>query len=204
MRHLLAVAVAVTAVAAPRLAAAGSGAVVVPPLEVEIGRVSASSAEGAPIVTGQILVGISWASLYPSRTPVDVSVGFISIGDTEPTTTSVAKKTSSTTEPPAGDQSNGTFVAAEVRLAEGRYWRTWAGGRGEVLSVHGARRQGGFGRMSAEIYVGGADAQGNGVFCGTVALSGWLELGARERLDGSLARVVAAGFGLRIPFLMAS
>jgi hypothetical protein len=197
----VAVAVALTA---PRLAQAGTAAIFIPPLEVEWGEVSTASPNG-PILTGEVLVGLSWASVFPRSTPVDISVGFITIGSTESTSPTTASKRTvpgGAAEEPA--HTSGTYVAADVRLREGPHWRTWIGGRGEVLDVGGQPALGGFGRMSAEVWAGGMGSDRNFLLLGTFAFSGWVEMGVRQRADHGRASVLGAGLGLRVPLMFAS
>jgi hypothetical protein len=200
--------VAAVALALPRLAEAGRGVFIVPPLEIEVGRASIESVNGGTESATQVLLGLSWASLWPHRTPIDLSVGFVSVSpDARPVAplkadpapdraiARVVEDTEST------ESKVGGFVALDVRAFEGPYWRMWVGARSETFRVDGTTTRGGFGRVSTELWIPTVESGGSAFIVGTFAVTAWAELGLRERGDGSLSSVVAAGLGLRLPFM---
>lgn len=196
MRRALWIVLVLLASAGP----ASAGGAFLPPIELEVGRASTETAAGVAPTT-QLMVGLSWASLYPYRTPVDFSVGWLeSFGP------AIVPAPSARMTETVGDDEHlhGVFLAGEVRAHEGRHWRTWIGVRGELLDAGEVGVLGAFGRVSTELWspavVGG---RGGGIY-GTVALTAWAELGVRERADQTLSSVVAAGLGVRLPLVAAS
>jgi hypothetical protein len=149
----------------------------------------------------ELFIGLSWASIYPHPTPVDFSAGWHGSFIDAPTPTAGAL--ARTTTGPTSRDANGGFLALDLRLASGPHWRTWLGARGELLATDGVGALGGAGRLAAELWHPVAAGERNGVIFGTVALEAWAELGVRERADRSLATVVAAGLGLRLPLVVA-
>lgn len=198
---VLALALAPTLVAGRAHASGGA----LPPLEVEVGQSAISTHAGPDVAATEILVGLSFASLYPKPTPVDVSVGWMGSfvpGDDDISDPPTNGRGSVTSGPTPADAS-GAFVAIDLRAAQGRHWRAWLGGRGELLATEDVGVLGGFGRASIELWHPVAAGGGGGGIIGTIALSAWMEVGARERPDRSLARVASAGIGLRLPLVVA-
>jgi len=180
-------------------AAAGRGAFI-PPLEVELGHAVTGAPDGRQLESTQLLVGLSWASLYPKPTPVDVSVGVIS-------TFRPADETMATARVVAEEEDEsavGGYIDVAVRGAAGKYWRTWIGGRGELMDHGRVSGLGGAARASIEIWTGTAAGDRNALILGTVALSAWAETGLREQPTGGTASFVAAGLGMRLPLILAA
>ena len=194
----IAAALSVLAVTAGR-AAAGRGAFV-PPLEVELGHAVTGAPDGRQLESTQLLVGLSWASLYPKPTPVDVSVGVISTFRPADETMATARVVDDEDD---GDSAVGGYIDVAVRGAAGRYWRTWIGGRGELMDHGRVSGLGGAARASIEVWAGTAAGGHNALILGTVALSAWAETGLREQPDGGTASFVAAGLGMRLPLIVA-
>jgi hypothetical protein len=179
-------------------AAAGRGAFV-PPLEVEVGHAVTAEPDGGQLETTQLLVGLSWASVYPTPTPVDVSIGFIS--NFRPADD--AMTTARVVDPDEEESVVGGYIDVAVRGAAGKHWRTWVGGRGELLDHGRVSGLGGAARASIEIWAGTAAGGNNAFIVGTVALSAWAETGLREQPYGGAASFVAAGLGMRVPLIVA-
>lgn len=183
-------------------AEASHGGVFIPPLEVELGHAIAGAADGGTLESTQLLVGISWASIYPRPTPIDVSVGVIC--SMYPAPTVAAARTAG--PPPAADVDSGGYVDVAVRTASGPHWRMWAGARGELIDQGERSALGVAARASMELWAPtvGGDSHGPGIamFLGTVAVSAWAEAGVREQPRG-VASFVAAGLGMRIPLIIA-
>jgi hypothetical protein len=181
------------------VAHAGRGAFI-PPMEIELGHAVTGAPDGGRTEATQLLVGISWASLYPKATPIDVSVGFISTI----TAVDVPMATARVTGPEEPSEvAAGGYIDVAVRGAAGRHWRTWIGGRGELMDRGRISALGAAARASIEIWAGTATSDRNAFLCGTVALSAWAESGVREQPHGGAATFVAAGMGMRLPLLIA-
>lgn len=180
---------------------AGHGAVFIPPMEVELGHAVSGAPDGLPVESTQLLVGVSWASLYPKPTPVDFSIGIISTFRPGPDESMVAARTA---PPPDGETATGGYIDVAVRGASGRHWRTWIGGRGELMDHGRISALGGAARASVEVWAGTAAGDRNALLVGTVALSAWAETGLREQPYGGAASFVAAGLGVRVPLIVAA
>lgn len=188
-----------------RTAHAGHGAVFVPPLEVELGHAVIGAPQGGTMEATQLMIGVSWASLFPRDTPVDFSVGVICNIFPEPDAAGALARGAA----PAAERrvDSGGFIDVAVRTARGRHWRMWAGGRGELIDLGEASMLGAAARASMELWLPavGGDSSGGGfaAVLGTVALSAWAEAGVREQLRGGAASFVASGLGMRIPLMVA-
>jgi hypothetical protein len=192
------------AITAPAgVAHAGGGAVFIPPMEVELGHAVSGAPDGSQDETTQLLVGVSWASLWPKPTPVDISVGVISTFHPAADDAMAAARGSSA-PPPDGDTACGGYIDVAVRGASGKHWRTWIGGRGELMDHGRINALGGAARASVEVWAGTAAGDRNAFLVGTVALSAWAETGLREQPYGGAASFVAAGLGVRVPLILAA
>lgn len=180
-------------------AEAGRGGVFVPPVEVELGHAVTADADGGQNEATQLLVGLSWASLYPKPTPIDFSVGFISTFRPADDTMATAR----VVEPEEIESTVGGYIDVAVRGAAGKHWRTWVGARGELMDHGRVSALGGAARASVEIWTGTAAGGNNALILGTVALSAWAETGLREQPYGGAASFVAAGLGMRLPLIVA-
>lgn len=178
-------------------AAAGRGAFI-PPLEIELGHAVTAEADGGQLETTQLLVGLSWASVYPKPTPVDFSVGIISNFRPADDAMTTARVVGAEEE----ESLVGGYIDVAVRGAAGKNWRTWIGGRGELLDHGRVSALGGAARASIEIWAGTAAGGNNALIVGTVALSAWAETGLREQPYGGAASFVAAGLGMRVPLIV--
>ena len=167
---------------------ASAGGVFLPPLEIEVGAASISTRDGPSVVATQWMVGASWASGNRRATPIDVSVGVISTSSDEPRPGEVTDAT-------------GGFLDLALRVREGRYYRTWAGVRGELMGTEGVGVLGATGRVSAELWRGIEAADRDAGALGAFAVTVWFELGVRERPDRGLAQTAAVGLGVRLPMV---
>lgn len=199
MRIGVALAVVCVALAGNAGSAAAGHGVFIPPVEIELGHAVTAEPDGGQLESTQLLVGLSWASLYPKPTPIDFSVGLISTFQPADDTMATARVVG-----PEEDTSTvGGYIDVAVRGAAGKYWRTWVGGRGELMDHGRVSVLGGAARASVEVWVGTSGGGHNGVILGTVALSAWAETGLREQPYGGAASFVAAGFGMRLPLIIA-
>lgn len=204
MRGAIIVAVVLGATAVT--ASAKPGVAFIPPMEIELGQAVTASASGRQIESTQLLIGMSWASLWPKDTPVDVSVGVICNMTPVPLARDkVSGGGMAGPQPGDVDTDAGPFVDVAVRTAHGNAWRSWLGARGELIDQGEVSALGMAARASVEIWVPvkAADSGGNSTAAifGTFALSAWAEAGLREQPHGA-ASFVAAGLGARIPFLI--
>lgn len=197
-------AAAVVCGAGARAAEAKPGGIIIPPMEVELGHSVTGTADGGSLEATQLMVGVSWASLWPRDTPVDLSIGLIV--NTYAAPASVVQARGVESVEPASDTDAGTYVDVAVRMARGRHWRTWVGARGEVIDQGEQNALGVAARASMELWApalaGESDGNGFAAVVGTVALSAWAEIGLREQPRGA-ASFTAAGLGVRVPFLIA-
>lgn len=191
-------AIAVVLAGTASSAAAGRGAFI-PPMEVELGHAVTGARGGRQVEATQLLVGLSWASLYPKPTPVDVSVGVISMFRSSDETTATARVVGAEED----ESAVGGYIDVAVRGAAGKYWRTWIGARGELIDHGRVSRVGGAARASIEVWAGTAAGGHDALILGTVALSAWAETGLREQPFGGSASFVAAGLGMRLPLIVA-
>ena len=187
-------------------ASAKPGAAIIPPMEIELGQAITASASGRQIESTQLLIGVSWASLWPRDTPVDVSVGVICNMTPVPLARDKVSGGAMGLPPPGDvDTDAGPFVDVALRTARGNAWRSWLGARGELIDQGEVAALGIAARASVELWVPvkAADGGGNAMAAvfGTFALSAWAEAGLREQPHGA-ASFVAAGLGARIPFLI--
>jgi len=185
----------------PATAAAGAG--FLPPMEVEVGAASIRTPDGATAAATEVLVGVSSASLWPRPTPVDVSVGMITVDGIEaaPVRAMATARTTAAPTPPSVDATGG-YLDVAIRLDRGPHWRAWAGARGELMSTEGVGVLGGAGRISFELWSPVTAGGSGGLILGALAISGWAEVGVRERADRSIATIAAAGLGVRIPLVL--
>jgi len=145
------------------------------PLKVDIGLVGASGDSG--FMSGvELRAGVHWASLSPVPTMWDVGLGIFGvamIGGENAT--------------PATDDDDvligGAYLEVGKVLNHGRFWRTWATGRGEYFGADAFGDEGvGFGaagRLTAELYASGVGIEPRGIFLGTYAIGVYAEVAVR-------------------------
>lgn len=184
------------------------GAIVVPPAELEVGAASpVGSAADADVGTAtEFRVGFHTASLYWKPTRFDVGVGFVAS-----TRESFIAPTSERTIGPEdhGLSLKGAYVSGAYAIENHKHWRTWLGGRLEMLSGsnNGERvtTTGVAVRLATELYsasvTGVADNHVAAFFAGAWALGVYVE-GLHRGIPGDLGEVdAAAGLTMRIPFI---
>lgn len=178
-------------------------AIVIPPLEFDLG---ASTASNTNVVTPELLLGLHWASLawIPSR--MDVGVGWVAADRVVDTTAKRARMA----DAPAFAM-HGAYASIGYALWDRRHLRVWVSARGEVIHANLAGKSmaitGGALRIAAELYQWDAWAKatscGAGVRSGSIALGVYVEVSHRTLPsefgpDGS-----TMGLTLRLPFLAA-
>lgn len=175
---------------APASAAAMPG--ILPPLELELGTSLIAAPDGGAVPATLLLVGVSWASLSPEPTRVDVTAGVIATFADE-----------RDVERGAVSDGTGGYLDLAYAVVQRPHLRAWLGGRGELMSAGDVGVLGGAVRASAEVWRGVFAAGSGAGIGGTLAFAVWVELGARERPDRSIAPSAAAGLGLRLPLILA-
>lgn len=189
------------------VAAAGKpGAIVIPPAEVEIGAASSVGPSEVGTAT-EFRAGMHWASLYWHPTRFDIGVGFVA---------SYRESFAMTAERSIAPEDNtlslkGAYVSAAYAIESHRHWRTWLGGRLEMLAGdHDGRSVTTTGvavRLATELYstgVGGvSDPHVAALFAGAFAVGVYVE-GIHRGIPGDLGEIdAAAGLTMRIPFIAA-
>jgi len=199
---------AVIVIAAASTAHAGSGAIAIPPMEVDVGE---GAQLGAATVgpSTEILAGIHWASLYWHPTHYDIGIGYV--GSYRQVVPGYALRE---TMPVAHDQLtlNGSYVSLGYTIDSHSWCRTWLDARVEAL--RGSVNNQSFNalgealRISSELYVAGAAGGGGGgggvLMAGTWALGVYVEA-VHRALPAELGSTgVTAGMSFRIPFIIAA
>jgi hypothetical protein len=204
--RVLPVGLCVVVVGLAARAEAGGFFLMVPPMRVDVGALTATG-DGVAMGT-QVLAGVHLASVWPEDLPIDVGVGVVAafVGDGDGSEPIAKARVDEGSKDPSFV---GGYFDLSSRLAHGRYWRTWAGARGEMLrgDFAGTSRIGiGAGaRLAAEVFVGGGGAatggSGGGVAVGVFALGVYADVSHRD-LDGPLGGFgVSSGVTLRVPFI---
>ncbi len=189
------------------------GAVLIPPMRVDAGP-AVSLHEGH--TGGQLVAGVHWASLWPSKkTKIDVGIGIVSgsFGLDEP-----APGADGTTARPIGnDGSERTieplsfhagYVEVATRPSGNGWWRTWAGARIETGKAskggEDAAMIGGALRLSAEVYLPAVGSGDDMMVAGTLAVGLYSEISwRRSEVFGNDAGA-SLGVSMRIPFILAA
>ena len=196
-------------IAAASTAHANSGAIAIPPMEVDIG---AGTQVGAATVgpSTEILAGIHWASLYWHPTHVDVGIGYV--GSYRPVLPGYAARETVASAMDNELMLNGTYVSLGYTVDSRSFCRTWLDARVEAL--RGSVNQQSFNalgaalRISSELYVSGAVAsKGGGGFvgmAGTWALGVYVEAVHRALPPELGSTGVTAGMSFRVPFIIAA
>jgi hypothetical protein len=188
------------------VAAAKPAAIFIPPMEAEVG--AGSPVDGSEVgVSTEFRIGAHWASLYWKPTRWDVGFGFVT--STRSTLTGTVERSIAPEQ--QGLTLNGAYISAAYAIENHKHWRTWLGGRFEML---GGSRDGrdvattGFAvRLATELYsagLGGAsDHSAAALFAGAFAVGVYVE-GIQRGLPGDFGELDAgAGLTMRIPFLAA-
>lgn len=205
MRVLAAVAV----IAAASTAHAGSGAIAVPPMEVDVGE---GAQLGAATVgpSTEILAGIHWASLYWHPTRYDVGIGYV--GSYRQVLPGYALRETGAGTADNTLTLNGTYLSVGYTIDSHSWNRTWVDARVEAL--RGSVNNQSFNavgealRISSELYVSSAVGSGGGggfvAVAGTWALGVYVEAVHRALPPELGSTGVSAGMSFRVPFIIAA
>jgi hypothetical protein len=191
-------------------AAATPGAVLVPPGEVEIGAGSPVGDATAGTST-EVRAGVHWAAMCWKPTRFDVGVGYVgSFRSTRPIPMANAERMLD----PEDDNTlglHGVYLSAAYAIESHEHWRTWIGGRFELLAGdiegHSEVTTAVALRVQTEVFTAGIAGLGSatsaGVFAGAFAIGVYVE-GLRRGLPTELGPLgVAAGLTMKIPFIAA-
>lgn len=201
---------AAVVILAASTAHAGSGAIAIPPMEVDVG---AGAQVGAATVgpSTEILAGIHWASMYWHPTHYDIGLGYV--GSYRQVLPGYAARE---TAPSSSSDNllalNGTYLSLGYTLDSHSWCRTWVDARVEVL--RGSVNQQSFNalgealRISSELYVSGAVGSGGGggfvAMAGTWALGLYVEAVHRAVPPELGSNGLTAGMSFRVPFIIAA
>jgi hypothetical protein len=168
------------------------------PLKIDVGAAGATTERG--FAQGlEASIGIHWASLSPRPTNFDIGLGVFGgiLG---------APNDPMKMNDKNGIAYGGLYLESGHTLSRGRFWRTWASGRGEYLgsTAFGDDGQAGFGvsgRLSAEIYVSGVGIAPRGLFLGTYAIGVYVEAGVRDMTTDVGSFHMGGGLTFRTPLV---
>jgi hypothetical protein len=194
------------ALAIPLRAHAGA-AVLIPPLEADVG-------ETAPVgntVTGvatDVLVGLHWGSLAWKPTSFELGIGFIrsSRDLLEPIALGRTTAMSSSSSPQTSLDLDGGYITLGHTIFDRHHIRTWVLARCELL--HGEFEGRAFSatgvaaRIASELYAPGR-ASGGGVLVGTFAIGVYVEASHRDIATELGPDGVTSGISIRLPFIFA-
>lgn len=188
------------------IAAAKPAGIIVPPVEAEVG--AGAPVDGSEVGTStEFRIGLHWASLYWKPTRWDVGIGFVT--SSRSTFTGTVERSIAPEQ--QGLSLNGIYFSTAYAIESHKHWRTWLGGRFEML---GGSRDGrdvattGVAlRLATEVFSAGAGGAGDhsavALFAGAIALGVYVEA-VQRGLPGGLGELDAgAGLSMRIPFLAA-
>ncbi|HEY4238238.1 MAG TPA: hypothetical protein VGM88_00400 [Kofleriaceae bacterium] len=175
------------------------------PTETDLGQGMASN--GQP--EQQVLVGLSWASLFWKPTRFDFSFGYMGSFQAMPGKgPPVAFRTLTPTTPTNNVVGlNGVYLAMARTIYHRKHVRTWLSARGELLGGDFAGRDlsvmGEALRVSTEIFACGKAAAGGGGsfagFSGAVAVGFYVEAEHRDVPDALGPDSVSTGISIRLP-----
>jgi hypothetical protein len=99
----------------------------------------------------------------------------------------------------------GGYLEVGKVLSHGRFWRTWAAGRGEYFSANTFGEEdigfGVAGRVSAELYASGVGIEPRGIFLGTYAVGVYAEVAARKIEESVVPIQASLGLTFRTPLV---
>lgn len=184
--------------------AEAGGGLFVPPLRAEVGS-SMNVGPTGPYPSADMSVGVHWASLSPRKSAFDVGVGFSSSMAQDPAgrpPTHAGRGAA-----PAPIVASGGYLELAARVRDGKHWRTWLGGRGELSTGERFGRQvssvAASARISTELFGGVAGGGGDGLILGTFAIGLYVEAKYREFGDGAPgATSFGAGVSGRLPLIL--
>ena len=167
------------------------------PLKLDFGMQGANTELGY-LPGFELRAGVHWASLSPKPTNFDVGVGgFIAAlaGPEDDTMPDVDNDV----------VYGGLYLEVGQTLSKGRFWRTWAAGRGEYFGSSAfGEEDAGFGvagRLSAELYLSGVGIEPRGLFLGTYAIGVYAEAAGRDLGDDVSPIQVSGGLTFRTPLV---
>ena len=181
-----------------------AGALVIPPLEADVG-------ETVPIgntVTGlatDVLVGVHWGSLAWKRTSFELGIGFIRSRRDLLEPIVLGRSSGSTSLPQTSLDLDGGYITLGHTIFDRHHLRTWVTARGELL--HGEYDGRAFSatgvaaRIASELYAP-VLGSGSGAVVGTFAIGIYVEASHRD-IDSELGPDgVTSGISIRIPFII--
>ena len=181
---------------------AHAGALVIPPLEADVG-------ETVPIgntVTGvatDVLVGVHWGSLAWKRTGFELGIGFIRSRRDLLEPIVLGRSTMSMSSPQTSLDLDGGYVTLGHTIFDRHHLRTWVTARGELL--HGEFEGRAFmatgvaARIASELYAP-VRVSGSGVMVGTFAIGVYVEASHRDIESELGPDGVTSGISIRLPF----
>lgn len=167
------------------------------PLKIDVGAQGANTTQG--FLPGiELRAGIHWASLSPTPTNFDLGLGVFGAA-------LIGAENDAMPDVDNDVIYGGLYLEAGQTLAHGRFWRTWAAGRGEYLASNAfGEEQSGFGvagRLSAELYASGVGVEPRGIFLGTYAIGVYAEVAARDLGKDVSTMQVSGGLTFRTPLV---
>ena len=176
---------------------AGHGAILIPPVEIDIGV-------GAPVggehlaPSTEVLAGIHWASLAWRPTRLDVGIGYV--GSFRALDNPYKLEDDEL-------RLHGGYFQLGTTIASGSHWRTWFAARGELLRAYDGDRElsalGTAVRISTELFGSTKGGGRNAAIVGTVALGIYVEAIYRDLPSELGTTSFASGITCRLPFIVA-
>lgn len=201
---------ALVTMSTPALAGQKPAAILVPPIEAELGA-STPMGEATPAGNStELHVGAHWASLAWTPTRFDVGIGYAGSYRALPSASNDALARTDQLAPPQLDL-HGLYFSLAYAIESHKHWRTWLGTRVETMTGDYQGRTlnvvGGSIRLGAELFAAGAGATSDrsvfALMAGAWAVGVYVE-GTARTLPDELGPVgVGAGVSMRVPFLLA-
>jgi hypothetical protein len=187
----------VASVTSAGTAHAGSGGILIPPVEVDLGVGVPVGATDLPPST-EVLAGVHWASLAWKPTRVDVGIGYVGSFREIDDPMRLADRSITL---------HGAYFALGTTIARGQHWRTWLTARGELMHGNDEHHEfsvlGSALRVATEIYGSGASGGRNALLVGTFALGIYVEATYRDVPAAYGPFGLSSGVSCRLPFLVA-
>lgn len=167
------------------------------PLKIDLGYAGLNTTHGYANGIGGA-IGIHWASLSPQPTDLDIGIGVFGALLSTPVVDQMAVS--------SGVAYGGAYLEAGHTLARNDFARVWATGRGEYLASSAFDQDhsgfGLMGRLSGELYAGGAGVAPSGVFLGSYAIGLYVEAGVRDMVSDVGKFQFGAGLTFRTPLAL--
>ncbi|MBA3464141.1 MAG: hypothetical protein H0T46_29570 [Deltaproteobacteria bacterium] len=154
---------------------------ILPPVEIGVGKAAIATAHDSYTAT-EITVGLSWASLVPYSTAVDIGLGWLGSYSADNM-----------------HDASGVYASFAMRCAERSHVRAWFGVRGELLYTEERGVLGLAARGSLELWRGVEWFDQGGGVGGSLGLTVFVDAIVRE----GQTRAVVAGIGGRLPMFAA-